>query len=165
MEPNWITAIVSAIGLLLVTCGFLWGMYTWIKQSHRNRVNLHIQSLCDLYYETDLLTLLKCHGIDPEEFKSAEIEEDEFCYLLINFTISRMYQHGRWTLQVGPFRKDSYRYNLCKSEKTRKAFKFLKQILGNVEITRRIEATFKQIDEKRGRCLKTSKQEAQEDNF
>lgn len=145
MDPIWITAIGGTAGLLLATCGFVWGMYTWIQQSHRNRVNLHMERLCGLYQKTRVSILLSCHGISDAEFDLAEFYEEELRYLLINFTISRMYQHSRTPLQEGPFRKNSYRYNLCRSDTTRRAFEILKRIFGDVEITRRIDATLREI--------------------
>ena len=146
MDPKWITASVGVVGVLFGASGFGWGMYTWLKQAHRNRVNLHVQSLCDLYEKTETATLLKCHGIDADALQLADVEQDDFRYLLINFTVSRMYQHSRRKIQVGSFRRNSYRYNLCKSPTTRNAYPFLQQILGDVEIANRIEATFEDID-------------------
>lgn len=152
MDFESVTVIVALVGLVFTASAFAWGMYTWTKQTHRSRVNLHIQVLCQLYKDTPLSTLLTCHGIDPQQVQAAGIQEDEFRYLLINFHMMRMYQHSRRQLEVGPFRFDSYRYNLCRSDFTRRAFPFLREILGDVEVTQRIEATFAVIKtEQQGR--------------
>lgn len=147
MDPKWVTASAAFTGVVFGACGFVWAMYTWLKEVHRNKVNNHLQSLCNLYEKTEIVTLLKCHGIDPDDLSRAGVHPDELIYLLINFTVSRVHHHSRLSAPEGPFRKDSYRYNLCKSPVTRKAFPFLRQVFGDVEISDRIEATLREIQQ------------------
>lgn len=140
-----IAPIVAVVGSAISLCAISWAIFTWVKQSRRNAITSHINALCDLYEQTDHQVLLNCHGIDPEEMEEVGISPETLVYLLRNFSIARMYQYNRVSKQEGSFRPGSYRYNLCSSEDTRDAFPLLRRILGDVEITRRIEATLEHI--------------------
>jgi len=146
MDPSLIPAIVGMCAVALTACGFVWGRYTWIKKSNRTRLIAEVESLCDLYEKSDMEVLLKCHGIDPGEIDRAGITLPELQYLIIEFTIQRLYEHSDRKKAGERFRKNSYRYNLCDTTLARDAFPFLERVLGDHEIAPRIKETFKYID-------------------
>ena len=93
--------------------------------------------------------LLQLHGIDPAELEEAGVTPEEFAYLLASFTAGGIYHKLNKEQEHVPFDEHSngaYRFHMCKSEKTRKAWRILKRIMSNSSYTSRIDATIRFIE-------------------
>ena len=91
--------------------------------------------------------LLKFHGIEIDDLRKAGITLEEFTYLLASFTAGGIYHKGMSRGSDKPFdpvKSGAYRYWMCHSEKTRKAWPFLEKMMSESAYKSRIKATIEQ---------------------
>lgn len=92
----------------------------------------------------DLPEALRFHGMSKEELDQAGITPHELAYLLNNFTLGGTSDRilGR-NLRI-PFGVDSYRYRMCKSKETRKAWPLVKKLMNPSDFVDRIDLTIRE---------------------
>jgi len=88
-------------------------------------------------------TALKFHGITPKEMNEADIEPKELAYLLSSFTAGEIYHGTKAQKKMKTFEVGSYRYRMCKSEATRKAWPIIKRMMNPSIYRNKITATIK----------------------
>jgi hypothetical protein len=86
-------------------------------------------------------TALKFHGITLKEIKKADIEPKELSYLLSSFTAGAIYHGTKAQKKIKTFEVGSYRYEMCKSEATRKAWPIIKRLMNPSNYRDKIDAT------------------------
>ncbi len=86
-------------------------------------------------------TALKFHNLDPDELGKIGLKSDEFAYLLTSFTAGGIYYKTFYPDDDTPFAEGSYRYIMCTSEATRKAWPILKNFITDTNYKKKIEKT------------------------
>ncbi len=91
--------------------------------------------------------LLELHGIAMTQLEQSGITSKELAYLLSSFTAGRMYYSPNDGGHITPFDIGSYRYNMLKSTRTRKAWPILKQLMEPGNYRDKIDLTIKEIEQ------------------
>lgn len=65
---------------------------------------------------------LRFHGLSLTDLQEVGLEPEEFAYLLNSFTLGGVWQRVIGKGNTGPYQGGSYRYVMCKSRDTRKAW-------------------------------------------
>jgi hypothetical protein len=90
---------------------------------------------------------LRFHGLAKEDLDQAGLTPQEFAYLLNSFTLGGTWDRILHPNLRTPFGVDSYRYRMCKSKQTRRAWPLVKKLLNPSDFVARVELTIKQIEE------------------
>ena len=95
----------------------------------------------------DVPSVLRFHGIRPEDLRDAGVTAEEFAYLAANFLAGALFYeatdpHGRGE----PFDETMYRYKLLAQPETRKAWPLVRKLMDRTSYTRRIDATIDLIE-------------------
>lgn len=134
--------LIRLLSFTIPTIVFIWGVFTWLRESRRKTEVERYKHLIDLYKKySDSNILLNVHGIDEDELTKSGLSREEFYYILINFSIAELTNRLLDPDREDPFRENSYRYNLCKQSKMKLALPYLLQIMGDNHYTRRIKKT------------------------
>ena len=99
----------------------------------------------------ELPEALRFHGMSKEELDQAGLTPQEFAYLLNSFTLGGIRDRQLYPILRAPFGVDSYRYRMCKSKETRKAWPLVRKLMNPSDFVERVDLTIrKQIEEEEG---------------
>jgi hypothetical protein len=91
---------------------------------------------------------LRFHGMSKEELDQAGLTPQEFAYLLNSFTLGGTWDRILHPSLRTPFGVDTYRYRMCKSKETRKAWPLVKKLMNPSDFVDRVDLTIRrQIEE------------------
>lgn len=95
-------------------------------------------------------SLLRFHGImDPEmELKQHGISAEEFVYLLNSFTVAGTFYRTAPRAKTKLLAKGSYRYNMCRSPATRRAWPLLRSFINKGPYRDHLDEIFSKLDKK-----------------
>lgn len=91
----------------------------------------------------ELPEALRFHGMSKEELDRAGLTPQEFAYLLNSFTLGATWDRILHPNLRTPFGVDSYRYRMCKSKETRKAWPLVKKLMNPSVFVDRIDLTIR----------------------
>lgn len=96
----------------------------------------------------ELPEALRFHGMSKEELDQAGLTPKEFAYLLNNLTLGGIRDRIHHPNLRTPFGAGSYRYRMCKSKETRKAWPLVRRLMNPSAFVDRVDLTIrKQIEE------------------
>ena len=86
--------------------------------------------------------------IDDVDYRDRfDISPEEFSYLLTSFTAGGIYYRIKNARPDVPYQKGTYRYNMLKASKTRKAWPILQKFIEPSPYRDKLEVTLKTIEE------------------
>jgi hypothetical protein len=94
----------------------------------------------------ELPSALRFHGLTKENLNKAGIDGPEFAYLLNSFTLASVRQDILRPKIRSVFPRESYRYQMCLSKDTRKAWPLIKKLMNPSPFVDRIDRTIKSIE-------------------
>ncbi|MDO9528330.1 MAG: hypothetical protein Q7J27_04130 [Syntrophales bacterium] len=150
MSSELIISLAISLTALIISIG----SFGWSIHIGRRRMNAaELASLSHVVNIEQTLgqipTALKFHGITPEEMEEADIEPKEVAYLLSSFTAGGIYHGTKAQKKIKTFEVGSYRYDMCKSEATRKAWPIIKRMMNPSNYRDKINATINLIHNKK----------------
>lgn len=89
---------------------------------------------------------LRFHGLNKEDLDQAGVTPHEFAYLLNSFTLGGTWHRILHPNCRTPFGVDHYRYRMCESEATRRAWPLIRKMMNPNEFVESIDATIKAIE-------------------
>jgi hypothetical protein len=95
--------------------------------------------------------------LSKEDLDKAGITPQEFAYLLNSFTLGGTWHRILHPDLKTPFGVDHYRYRMCKSGATRKAWPLVKMLMNRSPFVEQVDLTIKQIEDKEAECAKKDK--------
>ena len=101
----------------------------------------------------DLPEALRFHGIGRDELDQAGLTPQEFAYLLNSFTLGDIQDrvlHPNLRIPFG-VKTETYRYRMCKSKETRKAWPMIKKLMNPSAFVDRIDLTIRSQEEEEAR--------------
>lgn len=141
--------ILALFASVVSIASFAFSIISWHIQKKVNAAAPMLQAFAELERSiANTPTALRFHGITPEMLKEIDITPEEFAYLVSSFSIGYIYHFGATPKDVDPFPVDSYRYNLLKSESTRKAWPLIRLMLGSGYYVKQMEATIRRVEDK-----------------
>lgn len=143
------TELISLAAIIISFGSIGWSIYIGRRQ-------INAAELASLSHVVDIErtlgevpTALKFHGITIEEMKKADIEPQELAYLLSSFTAGAIYHGTKVQRKIKTFQDGSYRYEMCKSEATRKAWPIIKRMMNPSNYRDKIDSTINLIHNKK----------------
>lgn len=143
------TELISLAAIIISFGSIVWSI-------HIGRRQINAAELASLSHVVDIErtlgevpTALKFHGITIEEMKKADIEPKELAYLLSSFTAGAIYHGTKVQRKIKTFQVGSYRYEMCKSEATRKAWPIIKRMMNPSNYRDKIDSTINLIHNKK----------------
>lgn len=91
------------------------------------------------------------HGITDKKLEAAGITAEELAYLVSSFTAGGIYHRISGIPYIWlstPFKEGTYRYEMCKSSDTRKAWPLIKKMMNPSRFRDRIDNTIKKFEDK-----------------
>lgn len=140
--------VLSIIAIFVSILAFGFSIISAINQRKLIALTASNTKLVDVESRLgDMPSLFKFHGYDDieKELKHYEISSQEFSYLLASFTLGGTYYRGA----PNPgflLEKDSYRYKMCSSPATRKAWPLLREFLANSKYRDELDKIFDNLD-------------------
>jgi hypothetical protein len=120
--------IISAIAIITSIVSLLYTIYSNNRRelisALMNNLNALAQIEAKIGENPDLLEL---HGITATQLEEINISSKELAYLLSSFTAGSIYFRTVGIKSTRPFSKESYRYKMLKSSKTRAAWKIIRE--------------------------------------
>jgi len=147
------TALFSAISFACVVFTIISQMRQSAKQAQfqQEQLALNLSPIINVELKiSDIPTVLRFHGITKEQLAEAGVTEQELAYLAASFSAGRIYHEARKGHITTPFDEtsESYRYRMCASPDTRKAWKLIRLMMNESSFVDRIQATINEIEEK-----------------
>ena len=130
--------IVSVLALIVSAVAF------W-QTMRLNRVAYYTEMAQVEARLSDLPGALRFHGLAKEDLLAVGLALDEFAYLLNSFTLGST-RHQVLSRSTKPFRPGTYRYNMCKSEATRRAWPLIKMMMNTTDFVKAIDRTIERIE-------------------
>jgi hypothetical protein len=84
--------------------------------------------------------------VKVEELQEVDLTPKEFAYLLNSFTLGSVRQAILYPDDRAPFPVDNYRYRMCQSEATRKAWPLVKKLMSPSSFVERVDRTIREIE-------------------
>jgi len=137
-------AVVLSIGNIV----FLLWNHRQTRHQEALATNLAALASVDLAIK-DNPSVLRFHGVTEDDLSAAGITGEELAYLVATFHTGSIYYSivGKDTSTRAFTEADTYRYYLCTTESTRRAWPLLKRFLMDSPYKRRLEVTIAKIDE------------------
>lgn len=104
----------------------------------------------------ELPEALRFHGMSKEDLEQAGLTPQEFAYLLNSFTLGATWDRILHPNVRTPFGVDNYRYRMCESKETRKAWPLVKKLMNPSDFVDRVDLTIKRIEVKEARNADTA---------
>lgn len=140
------SSVLISLSALIISIGsIVWSIH--IGRRRMNAAELAALSHVANIEQTlgQVPSALKFHGITEEALKKADIRSEELAYLLASFTAGAIYHGTKAQKKMETFEDDSYRYVMCKSEATRKAWPIIKQMMNPSDYRDKIDNTISLI--------------------
>lgn len=136
-----ILAIVISVGTLC------WTIWYNLRQRQASALTTSLSAFVDVESKLgDIPKALQFHGVDPHDLERLDISPEEFSYLLTNFTAGGIYYRISNAYPDVPYQKGTYRYNMLKASKTRKAWPILQKFIEPSPYRDKLEITLKTIE-------------------
>ena len=142
-----------ALGGAFVGAGFT-ALFSWIQ--YRNAQKRQETSETWLSHLSEIVVVearlgelpeaLRFHGLGKEDLDAAGITSHEFAYLLNSFTLGGTWHRILHPKLKTPFGVDHYRYRMCKSEATRRAWPLVRMLMYRSPFVEQVDLTIKQIE-------------------
>jgi len=134
--------IISLAALLVSILTLLYTLWLNNRMNKNNAMFHNLTTIIDVEAKiADVPTVLKFHNLDPVELEKNGLEAAEFAYLLTSFTAGGIYYKTFYPDDDKPFGEGSYRYIMCTSEATIKAWPLLRNFITNTNYKKKIEKT------------------------
>ena len=95
----------------------------------------------------ELPEALRFHGIKKEELDQAGLTAEELSYLLNSFTLGGIRDKVLYPKLRTAFEIDSYRYRMCTSKETRRAWPLVKKLMNPSNFVARVDLTIERIED------------------
>ena len=149
-----IELVLASFAALVSAVSLVFSIVSWRTQKNVNVTATTLQAFAELERSiANVPSALRFHGITPEKLKEIDITPEEFAYLVSSFSTGYIYYSGVTPKDVKPSDKRGYRYNLLKSESTRKAWPLIKLMIGSGTYIEKMEATIRLIEEEENQKL------------
>ena len=140
---------LSCFAVLISVTSLAWTVVSSRSQRESNAIlsnNLNIISIESQIAK--IPQLLRFHGIEnpEEELKRYDVSAEELTYLLNSFTIAGAYYRTS-PKATRSLQKGSYRYNMCLSPATRRAWPLVRYMLNNDHYRERLDSIFRELDQ------------------
>jgi len=147
------TALFSAISFACIVFTVISQIRQSAKQAQfqQEQLALNLSPIINVELKiSEIPTVLRFHGIADAQLAEAGVTAEELAYLAASFSAGRIYHEARKGHIRIPFdeKNESYRYRMCASEHTRKAWKLIKLMMNESSFVDRIQATINEIEEK-----------------
>jgi hypothetical protein len=86
-------------------------------------------------------SVLRFHGVTDADLEKAGVTAAELAYLASQFSMVGFYERIHLNMDDGPYSPGSYRYMLCESEATRRAWPLIRRLISGGPYVKRIELT------------------------
>lgn len=137
------TEVIIAIVALLVSIGSF--VHSWMSSRRKNRVEpmlAYLVQLAQIEAEIGVTpSALEFHGISIDELDQAGITPKEFAYLVASFTAGGAWFEAFSDGKTSPYKVGNYRWQICSSQKTQKAWPLLKRMMDDSPYRAKVEAT------------------------
>jgi hypothetical protein len=146
------TALCSALSFAGVLFTIVFQCWQAAKQAQvqQEQLALNLSPIVTVELKlAELPSAIRFHGITEQELAAHDIAANELAYVVASFTAGRIYHEARKRHITAPFDQHSerYRYQMCISAKTRKAWPLVKRMMNQSSFVERIEATIRQAEE------------------
>lgn len=139
--------VLAILAVIISVAGFLFAVISWRIQKNAGVTTSTLQSFVELERSiADVPSALRFHGVTLEMLNDVGVTPDEFAYLVANFSAGYIHHFGVTPNSSAAADPSSYRYNLLKSESTRKVWPLIKLMMGSGKYIEMIEATIAVIE-------------------
>jgi len=138
---------ISNLALVISASALGWTILSAKRQRQEGRALANLaHSIAVERQLAEVPEALRFHGIDPSDLAAVGITPEEFAYLINSFTVGRIYYSGVYPNRRKPFRPGTYRYKMCQSPDTRKAWPLLREMLAASNYRDAVDATIELLN-------------------
>ena len=136
------TDVVSLLALITSIVALLWTAIMNRRQNEYSTLLAHLSDINAVEARLGQLpSALRFHGLSESDLADGGMTPEEYAYLLNNFTAGATWHMILTSRDRSPFRPGSYRYVMCQSVETQKAWPVVKRMMSPSGFVERIDAT------------------------
>lgn len=138
---------ISGFAIILSVFSLVFSVWSTKRQEYLNSLANNLIYMSDIERTiADTPSILELHSVEQKELEEAGVTPQEFAYLLSSFSVGGLYYRTLGAKVRKPFAPGTYRYNMLKSERTRRAWPLIKKFMGPSPYRDKIEFTISCID-------------------
>ena len=143
MNETTIRLIVLGIVALLSGGSLAFTIWYNLRQAKVNAMNTYLAQLVSIESQiAKTPSVLRFHGLDARDLIDHDVSAEEFSYLVTTFTLGGVwYKAFESSEDIGPYKPGEYRYDICASPATQKAWPLLKRMMEDTPYRKKIDAT------------------------
>jgi hypothetical protein len=155
--------IISIVALVTSLISLVFTVSISRRQIHADVLSTNQAALIGVEGRiAEIPSALRFHGIDPKELDGAGITPAEFAYLVNSFTCNALIYRTKGPFSTKPFAPGSYRYEMCRSPATRRAWPILRRMFHRDDYLAKVQNTIDLIE--RAELGKSSDSDPNQDN-
>lgn len=144
-----INTFISVAALILSVVSISWNIWSGSRQTRRqssSTLNTHLAGI--EFQLAKIPSAFKFHGISEEAIQACGITAEELAYLTASFTIGGIWHESlRSSKASRPYVPGDYRWNMCASPATRRAWPVLRQMIDAGPYRDDIDTIFQQLEQ------------------
>ena len=139
---------IAFLALLLSFISLVWAFMVDKRQKNES-VNASLGTIVQIEHSlANIKSAFKFHGIYDEDLDKHKVSREELAYLVASFTAGGIYHRTHSPNDISIFPEDSYRYNMCLSQDTRKAWPLVERMMNKGKFVERVGYTIDSIENK-----------------
>jgi hypothetical protein len=142
-----IPLLLAGVSVLISITALVLSIMARKRLEYVGALNTHLNSFLGVErMVAETPSILEFHGISQSDLNNTGISSNELAYLLNNFTAGGMYFRVNRKRLNCAFDPSSYRYRMLLSDKTRKGWPLVKQMMAAGPYRDKIDLTIEEIE-------------------